>query len=131
MICVFFGLFGVPLMLVTIADLGKFISDGIVWLYVKYLKLKRKVRRKAKLREDRRQSELIDLAETDDTEVPIPVSLILIIIVGYTSLGGLLLQTWEHWSFFHAFYFSFITMTTIGFGKLSIVNQLNYSCGYN
>ena len=34
----------------------------------------------------------------------------------YLSLGALIFSEWESWSFTEGFYFSFITLTTIGFG---------------
>jgi hypothetical protein len=45
--------------------------------------------------------------------ISIPVSLVLVILVGYVAIGALLLRVWEDWDFFTAFYFSFITMTTV------------------
>lgn len=40
MMCISFSLFGIPLTLVTIADLGKFLSEHLIWIYSKYLRLK-------------------------------------------------------------------------------------------
>ena len=37
----------------------------------------------------------------------------------FFALGALLLTFYEDWSFFDAFYFCFITSTTIGFGDLT------------
>ena len=34
--CIFYALFGVPLILITVADIGKFLSENIVWLYKLY-----------------------------------------------------------------------------------------------
>ncbi|VDK60558.1 unnamed protein product [Gongylonema pulchrum] len=35
MFCIIYALFGVPLILITVADIGKFLSENIVWLYAK------------------------------------------------------------------------------------------------
>jgi potassium channel subfamily K, invertebrate len=39
-------------------------------------------------------------------------------LVLYLSAGAAVFQKWENWTFFDGFYFSFITMTTIGLGDL-------------
>ena len=36
----------------------------------------------------------------------------------FLSGGAILFTLWEEWNFFEAFYFCFITMTTIGFGDV-------------
>ena len=46
--------------------------------------------------------------------VPITVNLALIAV--YLLLGGTLFSWWENWDMLSAIYFSFITLTTIGFG---------------
>lgn len=46
MFCIVYALFGVPLILITVADIGKFLSENIIWLYAKYVDtLKRPKRR--------------------------------------------------------------------------------------
>lgn len=34
--CIFYALFGVPLILITVADIGKFLSENMLWLYSVY-----------------------------------------------------------------------------------------------
>ncbi len=50
MFCIGYGLFGVPLILITIADIGKFLSENIVWMYCRYVNLKKRVRKAIKRR---------------------------------------------------------------------------------
>ena len=44
---------------------------------------------------------------------PLPV---LCFLGFYLTLGAVIFSAWENWSFLEGFYFSFITLTTIGFG---------------
>ncbi|KAF4532780.1 hypothetical protein B566_EDAN003561 [Ephemera danica] len=51
-----------------------------------------------------------------DDEFNLPISVAIIILVAYIFIGATLYCMWEEWSFFQAFYFVFISMSTIGFG---------------
>jgi len=42
----------------------------------------------------------------------------LVFLTLFLSIGSLIFTIWEDWTFFDAFYFCFITMTTIGFGDI-------------
>ena len=53
----------------------------------------------------------------DNLLVQVPLCVSLLLIVGYISLGALMFGLWEpDWDPVVAFYFSFITLSTIGFG---------------
>lgn len=49
--------------------------------------------------------------------------LIATILLGYMMVGAVLLARWEKWTLFEGFYFSFITMTTVGFGDIVPLKQ--------
>ena len=53
-----------------------------------------------------------------DDEFNLPISLALIMLMLYLLLGAVLFWIWEEWTLFEAFYFVFISMSTIGFGDL-------------
>lgn len=48
------------------------------------------------------------------------------LLLGFIAIGGLMFHLLENWEFLDAFYFCFITVTTIGFGDFvpSIFNYL-------
>ncbi|CEF65346.1 Potassium channel subfamily K member 18 [Strongyloides ratti] len=125
--CIIFSILGIPLTLVTIADMGKFLSEHLIWSYGKYLKMKHFIFRKTKHKShhidgehvcDECQSRGLNRHMEVVEEQKIPALLVLAILVLYTALGGVLMSHLEDWSFFNSFYFSFITMTTVGFGDL-------------
>ncbi|XP_033632564.1 TWiK family of potassium channels protein 7-like [Asterias rubens] len=62
----------------------------------------------------------------EQEQVDIPLSIVLVFALMYVCLLAGLLSVWEQqWNYFEAFYFSFITLTTIGFGDLTPVHQKN------
>ena len=47
----------------------------------------------------------------------VPISMCILIVVGYLILGTMIFTPWEeNWNFLIGFYFCFITLTTVGFG---------------
>lgn len=48
----------------------------------------------------------------------VPVSVVLAFLVGYICIGAAVFSAWEEWSYLDGAYFSFITLSTIGFGDL-------------
>ena len=51
--------------------------------------------------------------------IAIPIIVNILIIAGYVGVGAVVFSAWEGWSTMAAAYFSFVTLTTIGFGDLS------------
>lgn len=63
---------------------------------------------------DEDESDLDEELFLNEGEKRISVLFVLVIMVSYTAGGALMLRLWEEWSFFDAFYFCFVTVTTIG-----------------
>ncbi|KAH7643361.1 potassium channel subfamily k-like protein 2 [Dermatophagoides farinae] len=66
---------------------------------------------------------MLDFDEMDD-EFNLPISLALAILMLYLFLGAILFWAFENWTLFQAFYFVFISMSTIGFGDF-VPTQFN------
>ncbi|XP_036405429.1 potassium channel subfamily K member 3a [Megalops cyprinoides] len=94
--CMFYALLGIPLTLVMFQSLGERINT-----FVRYLL--------------HRLKKCLGLRRTE-------VSMANMVIIGFFScistlcVGAAAFSSYEDWSFFHAYYYCFITLTTIGFG---------------
>ncbi|CAJ0599489.1 unnamed protein product [Cylicocyclus nassatus] len=129
MFCIAYALLGVPLILITVADIGKFLSENIIWLYSRYSKARKNCRNHnytALPTKDERTRDGEQLMPGLEQYISIPVALIVMILLGYMAVGAVLLGSWENWPFFSGFYFSFITMTTVGFGDIVPINREFY-----
>uniref|UniRef100_A0A914W5W0 Fibronectin type-III domain-containing protein n=1 Tax=Plectus sambesii TaxID=2011161 RepID=A0A914W5W0_9BILA len=136
--CICFAVIGVPLLLITTADFAKFLATAITAVYIEYLQLKEKLKEKVR---QWWQSRILGISpppvpETGPTEDPeemadflwshmenvhvvkLSATLVLSIVLGYSLLGGILLPLAEEWTFFDAFYYSFISCMKIGFGDM-------------
>ncbi|CAH8569152.1 unnamed protein product [Heterobilharzia americana] len=54
----------------------------------------------------------------DGSKLHVPLTISVIVLSMYTLIGAVIFPTWEDWSTASAAYFSFITISTIGFGDL-------------
>ncbi|KAM6366300.1 LOW QUALITY PROTEIN: potassium channel subfamily K member 3-like [Alca torda] len=94
--CMFYALLGIPLTLVMFQSLGERINT-----FVKYLL--------------HRIKKCLGMRRAE-------VSMANMVTIGFFScistlcIGAAAFSYYEHWSFFHAYYYCFITLTTIGFG---------------
>ncbi|TMS35357.1 hypothetical protein L596_002777 [Steinernema carpocapsae] len=131
--CVIFALFGAPLAIITIGDLGKFLSECTIWLYKKLRKMRKFVHIRYKRWKLRKSGVVIEADEEsssqssksrlewddlsmDKTEVP--VLLVFAILLLYIAFGGVLFAFLESWTYMDAFYYCFVSLTTIGFGDI-------------
>uniref|UniRef100_A0A915PBA0 Potassium channel domain-containing protein n=1 Tax=Setaria digitata TaxID=48799 RepID=A0A915PBA0_9BILA len=126
MFCIVYALFGVPLILITVADIGKFLSENIIWLYAKYREAKKMYKEKKTVCITSVVGEISGNVKDQllqfglEQYISIPVPLVVGMLLGYIAVGAILLASWEHWDFFSGFYFSFITVTTV---SLSCINS--------
>ncbi|XP_076128394.1 potassium channel subfamily K member 3a isoform X2 [Alosa pseudoharengus] len=94
--CMFYALLGIPLTLVMFQSLGERINTLVRYLL-------------------HRLKKCLGLRRTE-------VSMANMVFIGFVScmstlcVGAAAFSRYEDWSFFHAYYYCFITLTTIGFG---------------
>uniref|UniRef100_A0A0K0EV09 Potassium channel subfamily K member 18 (inferred by orthology to a human protein) n=1 Tax=Strongyloides venezuelensis TaxID=75913 RepID=A0A0K0EV09_STRVS len=146
---VFFGLVGIPLMFITAADIGKFLSEIVIRSYGKFLDFctwmasvmdaikdyifevddddslrSQKMHKKSSAR----KGMSLDGDEDDEDDRPqLPIASYFALIIGYCAIGSLTFNTFEKgsvWSFIHGLFFSFNTITTIGLGNIYVKSNL-------
>ncbi|CDQ88046.1 unnamed protein product [Oncorhynchus mykiss] len=94
--CMFYAVLGIPLTLVMFQSLGERMNTFVCYLL-------------------RRVKQCLGLRRTE-------VSMENMVLVGFLScigtlcVGAAAFSHYEAWTFFHAYYYCFITLTTIGFG---------------
>lgn len=66
--------------------------------------------------------------EVDD-EFNLPISLAIVMLVTYMLFGASIYCMWEEWTFFQAFYFVFVSISTIGewFENVSKRQEIEFS----
>jgi len=82
-------------------------------------RFRRAIRRRNVSEPDTQKNEVDDFVpyEVDD-EFNLPPAVALIIGMTYTLVGALMYKSWENWTYFEAFYFTCISLSTIGFGDV-------------
>lgn len=136
-----YALFGIPLCLVVLSKLGKSLTRAIkfLWSFVRRLyytgscfrkrmnKGWRKLSPGEKLRmrltkrsskHPRQEMEDIYVPYDVDDNFNLPPIVAILIAFLYIFLGALMYTRWEDWTYLEAFYFTFTSLATIGFGDI-------------
>lgn len=94
--CMFYALAGIPLGLVMFQSIGERLNTFVAFS-LKYCKKCLKMK----------------TTEVSETNLILFVSIVSCIVM---TTGAAAFSAWESWNYFDAFYYCFITLTTIGFG---------------
>uniref|UniRef100_A0AC34FAQ0 Potassium channel domain-containing protein n=1 Tax=Panagrolaimus sp. ES5 TaxID=591445 RepID=A0AC34FAQ0_9BILA len=97
-----YGAFGIPLFLITIADVGRFFKTGI--MYIVQLIYKKELKKQGERKLLREIGEVV---------------LVAVLFLGFIAAGSAVLPLWEHQlTYFDSVYFSYMSLTTIGLGDI-------------
>uniref|UniRef100_A0AC34RJ94 Potassium channel domain-containing protein n=1 Tax=Panagrolaimus sp. JU765 TaxID=591449 RepID=A0AC34RJ94_9BILA len=97
-----YGALGIPLFLITIADVGRFFKTGIMYIIQAIYK-----------KELKKQGERKLFREIGE------VMLVAMLFLAFIAAGSAVLPLWEHQlTYFDSVYFSYMSLTTIGLGDI-------------
>ncbi|VIO95728.1 Uncharacterized protein BM_BM3482 [Brugia malayi] len=97
--CIFYTLVGVPLLFLSLTNIGQFIAEGY-WIFLASLQ----------------RTQYIDAPD----ERRLPLSIVVTLLLTHSVIGGLLFHFWiDQMPVIPAIYFSFVSITTIGYGDIT------------
>ncbi|KAI3381014.1 hypothetical protein SNEBB_005006 [Seison nebaliae] len=112
-VCLCYATLGIPLFLLFLANISTALGSFFRFTYMQIccrVCYRKKLKRIKEMKE-----EGIELDE-EETNVSIPLTVTMGIIVLYIFGGAALFDYWEDWGLIAAAYFCYITLSTIGFG---------------
>lgn len=139
-----FALLGIPLMFITAADIGKFLSEtftklvhlcttfyrAVMW---KCCRRRMKEREKAAAARDALE-EIMAGGDPDKSPLDLqmeslwfPIGAYVFLMCLYCTIGAILFRNYETWGFIHAFHFAFNTVVTVGMGDVVVTDPF-YLC---
>ncbi|KAE9552986.1 hypothetical protein FO519_003790 [Halicephalobus sp. NKZ332] len=141
--CLVYISLGIPLYLITMADMAKFCTEGMNRMYTEFLKTKFQLLRRFRLwrKKGRFRSNSLKIGEViiaggedevaefiwthlENTKfVEIPFILIYILLLTYVLFASYIISKMEDWSIYDSFYFLCSSILTIGFGDLVPTNE--------
>uniref|UniRef100_A0A914QP06 Fibronectin type-III domain-containing protein n=1 Tax=Panagrolaimus davidi TaxID=227884 RepID=A0A914QP06_9BILA len=115
---------GIPLCLVTVANIAKFISESFFKLWTSWTKFKNRKHNKepsANGSDEEVQGLFNDSEDEQDildrvTLVRFPPIVVFSFAIIYGLIAAGLIARWEEWTFLESLYFTFVAILTVGFG---------------
>lgn len=99
--CILYAMLGIPMWLITFQSTGERLNSILSYILARF-----------KHWLNRKQTKITD------GELLVTESLLSMVIL---LIGACVFSKYEKWSFFDAFYYGFITLTTIGFGDFVVL----------
>nr|XP_027232956.1 TWiK family of potassium channels protein 7-like [Penaeus vannamei] len=125
--CIIYAIIGCPLLLVFLGNLGNSMAESFTYIYSRCCcRWCRSVRNLSELppRASKKQRKLLIDDEVGKEEymptehVDVPITLTLVVLYVYIMLGAVLFSVWENWDLGSSSYFTFVTLSTIGYGDM-------------
>lgn len=131
---IIYSLFGIPLLLAVLTDFGKLLTRGLKHVYspVRHAVVHLWEMRHYKKMKARGEDICISHDETqqDMTQFDFPIPLALLMLVGWLFASACFFHLWETtWTYFDAFYFFYISLSTIGKSSISGATMLTSRTG--